>query len=134
MAKPFLWFVPFSYAPADLSWQRPGPYGKGIGYSIVLWLFFAILFDGLLLFFVFQFADYPIEKPMIGFSFFSPIDLARIMILMKLDASIMMGYTGAVFKKFLGTSLGITAPIAGIILWIILPLFFSLKLFKKKDL
>ena len=107
---------------------------KGIGFSIVLWLFFAILFDGLLLFFVFQFADYPIEKSMIGLSFLNPIDLARVMILMQLDASIMMGYTGAIFKKFLGNSLGFSLAIFGMLLWILLPLLFSLRLFNRKDL
>lgn len=35
---------------------------KGIGVSILLWLYFALLFDGVVLFLMFQFSDYPIEK------------------------------------------------------------------------
>ena len=34
---------------------------KGIGISIFVWLFFAIIYDGILLVLMFQFSDYPIE-------------------------------------------------------------------------
>src|SRR4249919_784132 len=54
---------------------------KGIGISIMLWLFFALLFDGIVLFLMFQFSDYPIEKAMVVVSALNPIDLARILIL-----------------------------------------------------
>jgi Cu-processing system permease protein len=64
------------------------------------WLYFALIFDGLVLFLLFQFQDYPIENAMVGITAFSPIDLARIQILLHLDVSAMMGYTGAIFKDF----------------------------------
>jgi Cu-processing system permease protein len=35
---------------------------KGIGVAILLWVYFSLLFDGLVLFLMFQFSDYPIEK------------------------------------------------------------------------
>ena len=107
---------------------------KGIGIAILLWLFFALLFDGLILFILFQFADYPIEKMMVILAAFNPIDLARILILLHLDVSAMMGYTGAIFKDFFGTGLGMTITFLILSLWIILPLWFSLLIFKKKDL
>lgn len=50
---------------------------KGIGISILLWLFFALLFDGLVLFLLFQFADYPIEKMMVGITALNPMDLRK---------------------------------------------------------
>ena len=75
---------------------------KGIGIAILLWMFFALLFDGVVLFLIFQFADYPIEKIMVGITALNPIDLARILILLHLDVSAMMGYTGAIFKNFFG--------------------------------
>lgn len=107
---------------------------KGIGIAILLWLFFALLFDGLVLFLLFQLADYPIEKMMVGITAFNPIDLGRILILLHLDVSAMMGYTGAIFKDFFGTSLGIFIAFSVLILWIILPFLISLQKFKKKDL
>lgn len=107
---------------------------KGIGTSILLWLYFSILFDGLVLFFLFQFADYPLEKPMVAVSALNPIDLGRILILLQLDVSALMGYTGAIFKDFFGSSLGITIASTVLILWAVLPLLWSLKRFNAKDL
>jgi Cu-processing system permease protein len=66
---------------------------KVIGAAITLWLYFSLLFDGFVLFLLFQFADYPLEKPMIALSALNPIDLGRILILLQLDVSAMMGYT-----------------------------------------
>ncbi len=80
---------------------------RGIGASIVIWLFFALIFDGLILFLLFQFSDYPIEKPMIFVTSLSPIDLARIQMLLHLDASAMMGYTGVLFKDYFVIGIGI---------------------------
>ena len=39
-----------------------------------------------------------------------------------------MGYTGAVFKDFFGTSAGILVTSIVLFLWILIPVWFSLKL------
>jgi Cu-processing system permease protein len=107
---------------------------KGIGIAIMTWLYFALLFDGLVLFLLFQLSDYPIEKAMVAVTALSPIDLARIQILLQLDVSAMMGYTGAIFKDFFGTPVGLIISFLLLCLWGILPFYFSLKKFKNKDL
>lgn len=107
---------------------------KGIGIAIMIWLFFALLFDGIVLFLLFQLADYPIEQFMVVVSALSPIDLARIQILMQLDVSAMMGYTGAIFKDFFGTSAGLVVSFLLLCLWSFVPFFISLRKFKQKDL
>lgn len=107
---------------------------KGIGISILLWLYFALLFDGLVLFLLYQFSDYPIEKLMVSFTALSPIDLSRILILLELDASAMMGYTGAIFKDFFGTQLGLLISFLLLLAWIFIPFLLSLRKFMKKDL
>ena len=107
---------------------------KGVGLVILLWLYFSLLFDGLLLFVLFQFSDYPLEKLMVGTSALNPIDLSRILVLLKMDISAMMGYTGAVFKNFFGTNVGFWIAIFVMCLWTILPLLLSLRKFKRKDL
>ena len=107
---------------------------KGIGIAIMTWLFFALLFDGMVLFLLFQFQDYPIENAMVGITAFSPIDLARIQILLHLDVSAMMGYTGAIFKDFFGTAIGLIVSFLLLSLWVIIPFFISLRKFNKKDL
>ena len=107
---------------------------KGIGMAILLWMYFSLLFDGFVLFLLFQFCDYPLEKPMLLISAFNPIDLGRILILLKLDISAMMGYTGAIFKDFFGTTLGLILAFIILGIWIFIPLYFSTRKFNSKDL
>lgn len=107
---------------------------KGIGLVILLWLYFSIIFDGLILFVLFQFADYPLEKIMVGAVAFNPIDLSRILILLKMDVSALMGYTGAIFKDFFGAQTGLIVSFAVLVTWIIIPAWLSLRKFNHKDL
>ncbi|HUM46690.1 MAG TPA: ABC transporter permease subunit [Chitinophagales bacterium] len=107
---------------------------RGIGVAIMLWFYFALIYDGLLLFFLFQFSDYPLEKPMIILSSLNPIDLGRILILLKLDVAALLGYTGAVFRQFLGNSFGIIYSVFIMMLWIIIPFGLALRKFSRKDL
>lgn len=107
---------------------------KGIGVSILLWLFFALLFDGILLFLVFQFSDYPIEKAMVFVSMLNPLMLSRNLILLQLDVSAMMGYTGAIFKDFFGNITGMLITIVVLVLWILIPFYISMRKFNSKDL
>ncbi len=107
---------------------------KGIGVAILLWLYFSLLFDGFVLFLLFQFSDYPVEKIMVGVSMLNPLDLGRIMILLKMDVSALMGYTGAVFKNFFGTQTGMGLSFFVLLLWAVLPLWFSIRRFNRKDL
>jgi Cu-processing system permease protein len=107
---------------------------KGIGITIMIWLFFALIFDGLILFILFQLEDYPLDKLMVFTSAFNPVDLCRILILLQMDVSALMGYTGAVFKDFFGTGAGSVIAGAVLLLWVIIPVWLSTKNFLKKDL
>ena len=107
---------------------------RGIGKAILLWLYFAVIYDAIVLFLLFQFSDYPLEKPMMVMSALNPIDLTRINILLRLDISALMGYTGAVFKDFFGTHKGILISLGLLVLWAALPMWRSTVKFQKKDL
>jgi Cu-processing system permease protein len=123
-------FISIAFLAAILSRDK----AKGIGVAILIWLYFALLFDGLVLFILFQFAEYPIEKSMVLLSATSPLDLARILNLLQIDASAMMGYTGAIFKDYFGTGIGLIISFSVLLLWAVLPFYFSLRIFKRKDL
>lgn len=107
---------------------------KGIGIAILLWLYFSLLYDGLLLLTMFQLSDYPLEKPMIILCSLNPVDLARVLILLKMDISALMGYTGAIFNEFFGTNTGIIYSDFIMLLWIIFPLIIAIRKFRRKDL
>ncbi|MCB0848764.1 MAG: ABC transporter permease subunit [Bacteroidetes bacterium] len=106
---------------------------KGIGMAIFIWLFFSILYDGILLLIMFQFSDYPIEKLIIVLSSFNPVDISRILILIHTDYSALMGYSGALFKEFLGSQKGSVVIFAILIAWIIIPAIAAIRKFIKKD-
>lgn len=107
---------------------------KGIGAAIIVSLFFTLLFDGLLLGFIYSFSDYPIEKPVLALISLNPVDLARILVLLKLDVAVLMGYSGALFKQFLGTATGSIYTIFWMLFWVIIPLLLATRIFKHKDL
>jgi Cu-processing system permease protein len=107
---------------------------KGIGAAIITALFFTLLFDGLLLSFIYSFSDYPIDKPLLGLISLNPVDLGRILVLLQLDVAVMMGYSGALFKKFLGSATGSVYTVACMLFWVVVPLLISVRVFKKKDL
>ncbi len=106
---------------------------KGLGYSILIWLFLAVIYDGIILLVVYYLEDYPLENSMIIMSVINPIDLARILFLLHFNISALMGYTGAVFERFFGGAFGVIISSAFLILWMIVPLIISTKYFQKKD-
>ncbi len=123
-------FVSIAMLAAGLTRDK----AKGIGLAILLWLYFSLIFDALVLFFLFQFQDYPLERIMVFLSFLNPIDLSRVQMLLQMDISALMGYTGAVFREFFGNTLGIIFSFSGLTIWIIFPLMISLRIFEKRDL
>jgi Cu-processing system permease protein len=107
---------------------------KGIGFALLLWFYFSLIYDGLVLLLMFWFADYPLEKFMWLFTALNPVDLARITILLQMDVAALMGFTGATYKAFFGSSMGIVFSIFVMLAWVIVPLWLGLRVFKRKDL
>jgi Cu-processing system permease protein len=107
---------------------------KAIGITLLFWFYFSLIYDGLLLWVIYSFSDYPLDKLTVGLVALNPIDLARIMMLLKLDISALMGYTGAFYQNFFGSFTGMTFAAGVLILWILTPLFIGMRIFTKKDL
>lgn len=107
---------------------------RGIGAALLLWFYFSLIFDGLLMLILFAFSDYPLEKVTLALSALNPIDLGRIFIILKMDVSALMGYTGALYREFFGSGTGILLTLGIMVLWIILPFLAALRHFKRKDL
>jgi Cu-processing system permease protein len=106
---------------------------KGFGYAILLWLFLAVIYDGIFLMSLILFEDYPLDKFSLIGSMLNPIDLSRTLILLKLDISALLGYTGAVFKKFFGTNFGLILSFFVLSIWVFLPLLRIAISSKRKD-
>ena len=106
---------------------------KGFGLGILVWLLLAVVYDGIFLLLLAMFSDYPIEGFAMGASLFNPIHLSRILILLKLDISALMGYTGAVFQKFLGGPTGMITSLLVLLMWIGIPVWGIRRVALRKD-
>jgi Cu-processing system permease protein len=107
---------------------------RGIGAALLLWFYFALIYDGLVLTILFAFSDYPMEKATLILSSLNPIDLGRIYLMLQMDVSALMGYTGATYKDFFGSSIGLIYTLGIMLVWIIVPVLLALRSFNKKDL
>ena len=107
---------------------------RGIGFALLLWFYFALIYDAFVLLILFSFSDYPLEKITLLLSALNPIDLGRIFIMLKMDISALMGYTGALYKDFFGSGTGVLFTAGIMLIWIIIPLWLAVRKFRKKDL
>ncbi|HTJ51417.1 MAG TPA: ABC transporter permease subunit [Cyclobacteriaceae bacterium] len=107
---------------------------KAIGIALLFWFYFSLIYDGLLLWVVYSFSDYPLDKITLTLIAFNPVDLARIIMLLQLDISALMGYTGAFYKEFFGSNLGAILSFSILMIWVILPLSIAMRIFSRKDL
>lgn len=106
---------------------------RGLGAALGIWLLAAIAYDGIVLAIVAMFSDYPIERPLLGLTFANPIDLARVLILLRLDVAALMGYTGAVFQRFFGGVAGSLLAAGALLVWIAAPVALGARRFNRKD-
>lgn len=106
---------------------------KGFGFSILVWLFLAVIYDGIFLTILMIFGDYPLENITLIGTLLNPIDLSRILILLKLDISALLGYTGAVFKKFFGGTTGVFLSFLILLIWTCFPILAIYRTARKKN-
>lgn len=107
---------------------------KAIGIALLFWFYFSLIYDGFLLWFIYAFSDYPLEKMTLTLIALNPVDLARVIMLLQLDISALMGYTGAFYKQFFGSSFGVIFSSGVLFLWVAIPCLIALRIFSKKDL
>jgi Cu-processing system permease protein len=105
---------------------------RGLAAAIGAWLLLAIVYDAVVLLAAAQFADYPLERPMLVAMLANPIDLSRLLLLVRLDGAALLGYTGAVFQRFFGGA-GVLVAAGAVALWIAIPALAGARLFQRKD-
>jgi Cu-processing system permease protein len=107
---------------------------RGIGVAMLMWFYFALLHGGVMLFVMFTFEDYPLEKATMAMISLNPIDLGRVVVLLQMDVSALMGFTGAMMKDLLGSTLGAACGVGVLALWVLIPLSLSVLILRRKDL
>ena len=94
----------------------------------VMIISFPFVFSSRILFFTIS-----LEKATIIVSALNPVDLARILILLKLDVSALMGYTGATLQQFFGSAFGMLFSMGFLLLWAVMPTLLALRVFNRKN-
>ena len=106
---------------------------KGIGLSILIWIYCTIVFDGIIFLIIYLFNDYPVDKVIMILTSANPVDLARLFMLLQTDASALMGITGAEFQKYFGSIWGMLISCLFLLVWIFLPMLISVRIFKRTN-
>ncbi|HEY5565260.1 MAG TPA: ABC transporter permease subunit [Rhodothermia bacterium] len=106
---------------------------KGLGAAILVWALFALLYDAGVLLLANRFAEYPLETPLLVLTVLNPVDLARVLLLLRFDAAALMGYTGAVFETFFGSAFGVVVALGSLVVWILIPTVLGRRAFERKD-
>ena len=122
-------FAGFAFLASVLTRDK----AKAIGISLALWIYFSLVYDGLVLYIIYSFADYPLEKATLALVMLNPVDLGRILMLMQLDISALMGYTGAFFQQFFSSGSGIFIATFALLIWMLVPNYLATRIFRKRD-
>lgn len=105
----------------------------GMGTALLLWLGLTIVYDALLFFASTALSGWPLERPALVATLLNPVDTARVLLLMDLDAAALLGYTGAVFRRFFGGS-GSVVALAALAAWAVGPYLVARRIFRRADL
>jgi Cu-processing system permease protein len=123
-------FVSFAFFSSVVTRDK----AKAIGIALLFWFYFSLIYDGLLLWIIYTFSDYPLDKVTLILVSLNPVDLGRIALLLQLDISALMGYSGAFYKNFFGGSLGTIYSFTILLIWVLVPVWGALYVFTRKDL
>jgi len=107
---------------------------RGVGISLGIWLFFVMVYDAGLMALMFSLSEYPIEPFVVPLAGANPIDLARILVMLEVDLAAMMGYSGAIYKNFFGSTMGMVVAASILVFWVAVPCWRGFVVFRKKDL
>jgi Cu-processing system permease protein len=106
---------------------------RALGAAVGVWLGMALVYDALVVVAVATFADHPVERPLLGLMLANPVDLARVLLLLRFDAGALMGYTGAVFARAFQGGAGVVVAATALTAWAAVPAALGLRAFRRKD-
>ena len=106
---------------------------RGIGIVFAIWLYFVFAHDGIVLLTLISLREYPMEITggIIGSA--NPIGLARVVLLMYNNGSLLLGHTGALVREILTSWIGYFWAIGVSFTWAVVPLLLGGRLFSKRD-
>lgn len=106
---------------------------RGMATALGAWFLLTIGYDGAVLAIVSALGEYPLERPMLALMLGNPVDLSRVLVLTALDASALLGYTGAVFRRAFSGLAGPALAMLALTAWVALPAWSARRRFLRRD-
>jgi Cu-processing system permease protein len=106
---------------------------RGVGLALGVWFLTTLVYDGVVLAITASLGDWPIERPLLALMLANPVDVARVLVLTRLDVSALMGYTGALFRHTFGSAVGVSVAAAALLCWLLAPLALATRRFDRRD-
>lgn len=106
---------------------------RGMALALGAWFVLTIGYDGAVLAMVATLGDWPLERPLLALMLGNPVDVARVLVITSLDASALLGYTGALFRRAFGTATGPAIACVALILWCAIPALVARRRFMRRD-
>ncbi len=106
---------------------------RGMATALGAWFLFTIVYDGAVLAGVAAFAEWPLERALLGAMLANPVDIVRVLVVGALDASALLGYTGALFRRAFGGLAGPAIGLAALGAWCALPMLLARRRFLRRD-
>ncbi len=106
-----------------------GEKAKSIGISFVLWFWFVIIYDFILVAITLSFGEI-----IIALLFLNPADLVRTILVTSLGSAALIGPAGAVLNNTFGSFTGLMLSFFVLLVWLFLPLILALFIFERKDI
>jgi Cu-processing system permease protein len=106
---------------------------RAVAIALGTWAAMTLAWDAMVLWLTVAFFAWPLERPLLALTFANPVDLARVLMVLRFDVAALMGYTGAVFNRMLGGPPGVMAAIAGLVAWAVVPGLLALRGFNRRD-
>lgn len=106
---------------------------RGMALALGAWFALTIGYDAAVLAMISAFGDWPLEKPLLLLMLANPVDVSRVLVLTSLDASALLGYTGALFRRAFGSGLGPAVAVVALTFTGAVPVFLARRRFVARD-
>lgn len=104
-----------------------------VGLAFAAWCVATVGWDAAILLGVSWFSDWPLDRPVLVAVLLNPVDLARVLLVLRLDIAALMGYTGALFNAYLGPGRGTGLAVLGLGAWVAVPALLAWRRFSRRD-
>lgn len=107
---------------------------KSLAVGMGLIVLFIFVMDAISLWTIINYSQYPLEKVLLIISALNPIGLVKFEALRGINMTLWSGYAGMLLKRVFDSKLIVTLNLLALFIWWLAPTYWSMRLFKKKDM